>query len=734
MGVIDGDKPGVNRVYEWRTNCQRTWRYRGIWLVPLGADSQRIRLQSVASLGKSSWQCLHDLECLFAAPEVARASRRARRGRSEHVWGCHEAQRSPRLDVILPFGLDKFLTSCVERPRSFEQLCRALWEMECSGREHASMPTWYHDSCASSLVSEPQHLQQWWWASIMGAAGSAVQQLLRSVECERPTFAGAVKGLSLRHYKTLGRNSHDIVDHATLIEYCHVAKITLGLVDLGIGQKSIVRGLCTGGFMPCASEESHGVANDSYASQAQRLVQVTWILVDYAKTHQPQLNEATCRIRSSNKTTLHYITRFDTAKRWFLFEDDVVVTFPQRMRFDLCVVFGPWAGQARRCFELAGDRGIATEHAATVCQVFPVRGMLQCLLPASYFAQGAHVLPWKMYLALGGPGVGKTSGRVVDCIQDLCRHEEKRALIMSGLCKVRNNHVAQLRSALDASAFNEQVRVLGSHGLDDLARSRTLPALVWQRMQAQVTAYEDRLTRLDDAASHVGALRYCFVRLSKQQHLVDMIESYGCFNELLAGKHCVVAGERCALEAQVFIVEKSILHSTRVLVSTVGSLLRQSAMREIGSDAGVLGFALCDEGTRTLKFEIDMLMVSLAKIVDADTRLAIVGDPCQVKSALRTLKCTSSLHVACGLGLSAVSWILDLLLSEKPTPADFVARVDLLNRYKASHRCRPLACQAVNTLAPMCLPGAVDFWQAEVDGQKIWADLRPNISLTPLEE
>jgi hypothetical protein len=33
----------------------------------------------------------------------------------------------------------------------------------------------------------------------------------------------------------------------------------------------------------------------------------------------------------------------------------------------------------------------------------------------------------------------------------------------------------------------------------------------------------------------------------------------------------------------------------------------------------------------------------------------------------------------------------------------------------------------------MCLPGAVDFWQAEVDGEKIWADLRPNISLTPLE-
>jgi hypothetical protein len=162
-----------------------------------------------------------------------------------------------------------------------------------------------------------------------------------------------------------------------------------------------------------------------------------------------------------------------------------------------------------------------------------------------------------MYLALGGPGVGKTSGRVVECIQGLCRQDDKRALLVSSLCKVRNSHVAHLRSALDASAFNEQVRVLGSHGLDDLARSRTLPALVWQRMQAQVTAYEDRLTRLDDAASHVVALRYCFVRLSKQQHLVDMIESYGCFNELLASMHCVVAGSVARLRRRYSLSRKA---------------------------------------------------------------------------------------------------------------------------------------------------------------------------------
>ena len=28
------------------------------------------------------------------------------------------------------------------------------------------------------------------------------------------------------------------------------------------------------------------------------------------------------------RSSIHYTTKFDTAKRWFLFEDDVIVTYP----------------------------------------------------------------------------------------------------------------------------------------------------------------------------------------------------------------------------------------------------------------------------------------------------------------------------------------------------------------------------------------------------------------------
>ena len=96
-----------------------------------------------------------------------------------------------------------------------------------------------------------------------------------------------------------------------------------------------------------------------------------------------------------------------------------------------------------RCFELAGDCSKATKAAVTVSQVLPVRGMLRRMLPKPAPHEGGGV-----YLALGGPGVGKTSGQVVDCIQDVCHRGEKRALLVSSLCKLRNLHVEMLRSAL----------------------------------------------------------------------------------------------------------------------------------------------------------------------------------------------------------------------------------------------------------------------------------------------
>ena len=152
IGMIQSDAPGVENVYEWRTAPERTWCRRGTWLTPLGDESDVQRRQSIRALGKECWLWLHDLNNLFAARGAVRASRRGRRGSAPRVWDCHIAQRAPRLDVILPVGLDKFVASCSKRPSSFEELCRSLWEMEYAGHDHASMPVWYRDTCPPSLV------------------------------------------------------------------------------------------------------------------------------------------------------------------------------------------------------------------------------------------------------------------------------------------------------------------------------------------------------------------------------------------------------------------------------------------------------------------------------------------------------------------------------------------------------------------------------------------------------
>ena len=326
--------------------AKKDWRNRDQWLGSLGIQSDRVRRQSLESLSQCQWHQLHDLENLFAQAG-ARASRRQRRGESEQGNDFREMHASPRLDVFIPFGLGEFSASLDERPRTFEQLCRELWELDRTDCKDASMPGWFHSTCASSLVAKPEHLQQWWWANIMGAAASAVRQLKnRVVESEHPTSAKAVTGLSFRNYKTLSLNPHERADHASSIDACALGNIKLGLVDLGTGQKVLVRGVSTGGYVPRVSAESDESVYDYFADQAQRLVEISWTLVVNGTIGEHQATQVESSIRRMQKS-LHYITKLDSTRRSYLFEEEVVVTFPTGMRFDIYVVFGPWAGHGK---------------------------------------------------------------------------------------------------------------------------------------------------------------------------------------------------------------------------------------------------------------------------------------------------------------------------------------------------------------------------------------------------
>ena len=192
--------------------------------------------------------------------------------------------------------------------------------------------------------------------------------------------------------------------------------------------------------------------------------------------------------------------------------------------------------------------------------------------------------------------------------------------------------------------------------------------------------------------------------------------------------HQIVAQERVTLEAKIVETKEEIKRSTPVVVSTVGSLLRPSAQNELCKDAGVLTCILLDEATRTSKFEFDMLLVALRHLLHECTRLGLLGDPCQVKSVLKTLSIVASLHTSCNLGISVLHWILERFLHADPEGQDIVDRMDLLNRHQSSHRCRPWATYIINKLTPHCLPNPPrdnpTFWVQPVRGRKVWADLQ----------
>ena len=112
-------------------------------------------------------------------------------------------------------------------------------------------------------------------AAVPVAAG-AVQQLMAGVQCHSRVHATAVEGLSLRHYTTLQRSPFDRVNLTTLIDACDDAGISLPTVSMGSGQKTIVRGVCTGNYLPPAVRVTDTDEEYHYPNHAQRLRHITW--------------------------------------------------------------------------------------------------------------------------------------------------------------------------------------------------------------------------------------------------------------------------------------------------------------------------------------------------------------------------------------------------------------------------------------------------------------------------
>ena len=88
-----------------------------------------------------------------------------------------------RLDVMFPYGLERFLATCAARPPIYESICQELYYLdEVSGcidesdfRDvpRASLKT----ACSFASVRTSDDLERWAWAAIMHRASGDVRGL-----------------------------------------------------------------------------------------------------------------------------------------------------------------------------------------------------------------------------------------------------------------------------------------------------------------------------------------------------------------------------------------------------------------------------------------------------------------------------------------------------------------------------------------------------------------------------
>ena len=122
---------------------------------------------------------------------------------------------------------------------------------------------------------------------------------------------------------------------------------------------------------------------------------------------------------------------------------------------------------------------------------------MRSLVAPELFLEGGNSTE-KVYVCLGGPGVGKTITKLAPAIHR-CALQGLPCMLNSTLNRVRNSQLHILKHVFGEELFQSSVMCVGNHDLDDLAKSRTCQAITWTRMQSEVFVYEDMVAELQRA-------------------------------------------------------------------------------------------------------------------------------------------------------------------------------------------------------------------------------------------
>ena len=421
--------------------------------------------------------------------------------------------------------------------------------------------------------------------------------------------------------------------------------------------------------------------------------------------------------------SVHLVHKEDDLQSQFLFAQCILLEHPSDCDVQASALVGAWIGTAASRYDLWSSSAAASaiiSQTPCLLDTTPLRHRL-CSLENPVISSSSSN---PFYVALGGPGVRKTVGKLLDAFLH-CARAGQTAFILSTLTNVRNMHVRMLADSMEDLA-GELLLVKGSRNLDALARLYILLGKVWSHMKTRVYDYEQHLDDLLDTLYYQDFFRFLRKHLHVPLAALSLIDAFGGFSFEMRRLHDRAARERCSLDTLVKQTQALVMEKARIVVSTTGTVLKSSTKKPfITAVPAQLDLLAFDEGSHLTEFEKQFTCAHLSSFITPRTTLALVGDPTQLSRSLKCLPVLSGVFANAGVATSSLHHVLQQAFDEKLDAHAFVQYFDFLNRYRPSHRCPLAAAEVVSSLAPLCLPGPRELWSTLVDHKKVWEDLQP---------
>ena len=712
-------------VLQWRTSCPQ-WRRRDVWISQYQniQQEQELRLTSSETLRNERWRGLWNLKALFPVPSP-------RRSQQDQYTDFVPVLRQVQLDSVLPKGLIKMLALSSPKPATFESLCQVLLDCE-HGRVNIEDFPWIDATCALTEVRGPETLAQWKWASVIAHASSAVRQITRyhKDSPDSGLQARIVFGHHPSWFGVLGLQPGHGRSHAELLALAKTSGIDVRTISFGGTSITLVRGIQGRHLLSVRDDDAQ---DTEWPGTVQgRLILLEWTCVHRGVAYPEQ--------RGVKVVSLHYVSKVDTSWSKAFFGSTLAVQHPTGAGLSVKAWMSPYIPHTHATYNRVCKSSEDHIFDISLQRLLCFADIRDALLPPAAFAVDAAPsdrASGRVYLALGGPGVGKTTEGAAPAVVRVAE-SGGFAILTSGLTHARNTHVHVLHTLMPRDLFERTVRVEGYKGVvgDPLVHSRTLPQLVRAELQPAIASWLSDVDSLKLTMLKVYVVQSLENLQNMSAEICKAIDKYGGFSSELADIHHRVAVKRCDIEDSIGPITNDIVARTRVVIGAMGAIAKPSHLRVLRRAVPdmMLSTLVLDEATRNYQFDLTNFLELLGPCIDARTRLAIAGDPTQLHCKLDLLPAVAKKSANWDAGASTMSWITRKIVDSSMSPEVLAGAVDFINRFRPSKRCRGPQAEAVTALALHCLPGSPQVWSRRVNGLPIWSPLLPRSARSPLDE